>query len=70
MIDSIINWGFDINMLKCASKRLKISKKKIPLEFFSFYRVPLHFPLKVLEYFTNKFYEPNNYVVVHENKYI
>eukprot|EP00833_Pecoramyces_ruminatium_P004795 jgi/Orpsp1_1/1178827/evm.model.c7180000066865.1 len=43
-------------------------KKKIPIEFCSIYRVPLYFPLKVLEYFTKKFYEANNYVVVHENK--
>jgi len=64
----IINKGYDINMLKYLSNRLKHFKKLIPLNYCKQFRIPLHFPLKIVFQYFDKIYESNNLMFIDENK--
>jgi len=63
----IIYYCYDINMLKYLSKRLKNFNKLIPLNYSKYFRLPLHFPLKIIFQYHNKIYKPNSIIFIEDD---
>jgi len=69
IIYSIIEIGYDENMLKYCSDLLEKYNIKIPSHINHKFDFSPNFPLNILQKYSNKIYMPKKYIVEHEDKY-
>jgi len=69
IIYSIIEIGYDENMLKYCSDLLEKYNIKIPSHINYMFDFSPNFPLNILKKYSNKIYMPKRYIVEHEDKY-
>jgi len=69
IFNTIINKGYDINIIKYVAKQLETLNIKMPPYVMDVFKIPLNFPLKVIKLYTSKIYSSNCIILKHENKY-
>ncbi|ORX77901.1 hypothetical protein BCR32DRAFT_247564 [Anaeromyces robustus] len=67
-ISTILEYAYDINILKYCLELLNNANMKMPSSIRNSNKIPLNFPLKLLKLYSSKIYMPSQVKVKHDNE--